>query len=154
MKQTTLALLIEDGHILLGLKKNGFGRGKYCGLGGKVEPGETIPAAAVREIREESGLEVEIENLLPRGAITFYFPQRPEWDLQTRLFMVSKWRGRPVETGEMQPAWFKTNKLPYDQMWEDARDWLPPVLAGNCIEASFTYGADLQSVVAKTIVLR
>jgi 8-oxo-dGTP diphosphatase len=54
----------------------------------------------------------------------------------------------------MQPAWFKKDDLPYDQMWEDARDWLPLVLAGSFIEASFTYGADLQSVIAKEIALR
>ena len=34
--------------VLLGLKKVGFGAGKYTGFGGKVEPGEPVVAAAIR----------------------------------------------------------------------------------------------------------
>jgi 8-oxo-dGTP pyrophosphatase MutT (NUDIX family) len=38
------------------MKKRGFGNGKYNGFGGKVENGETIQQAAIRETIEESGL--------------------------------------------------------------------------------------------------
>ena len=48
-KVLTLALVKNQaGEILLGLKKRGFGVGKWNGFGGKVEPGETIPQAAAR----------------------------------------------------------------------------------------------------------
>ena len=52
----TLMFLINEGKILLGMKKRGFGAGKYNGFGGKVEAGETIAQAAVRETIEECGL--------------------------------------------------------------------------------------------------
>lgn len=48
-KLLTLVLVRNDvGDILLGLKKRGFGEGKWNGFGGKVEPGETIHQAAAR----------------------------------------------------------------------------------------------------------
>lgn len=47
-KVLTLAFIRETSRILLGLKKKGFGEGRWNGFGGKVEPGETIHEAAVR----------------------------------------------------------------------------------------------------------
>ncbi|MEJ2212436.1 MAG: NUDIX domain-containing protein, partial [Anaerolineae bacterium] len=41
--------------VLLGLKRVGFGAGKLTGIGGKVEPGEEVAAAAARELEEEVG---------------------------------------------------------------------------------------------------
>jgi len=45
--------------LLLGLKMRGFGVGKWNGFGGKVERGESIRQAAVRECKEEAGVESE-----------------------------------------------------------------------------------------------
>ena len=56
MRHTTLMLLKKDGKLLLGLKKRGFGLGKINGIGGKVEEGESVEAAAVRETFEEIGV--------------------------------------------------------------------------------------------------
>eukprot|EP00850_Spirogloea_muscicola_P021343 SM000245S08182 [mRNA] locus=s245:67320:74880:+ [translate_table: standard] len=49
-KLLTLALVHEGGRVLLGRKKRGFGEGYYNGFGGKVEPGETVEGAAIREV--------------------------------------------------------------------------------------------------------
>jgi 8-oxo-dGTP pyrophosphatase MutT (NUDIX family) len=58
-KRLTLLLLRSNGRILLGRKKRGFGAGKANGFGGKVEVGETIKEAAVREMQEESGVTID-----------------------------------------------------------------------------------------------
>jgi len=47
-KLLTLVLVVQPGRVLLGLKKRGFGAGKWNGFGGKVEPGETIEEGARR----------------------------------------------------------------------------------------------------------
>ena len=54
MKQATLCPLIKDDQILLAMKKRGFGVGKWNGVGGKVEKGEEIIDAAIREIKERN----------------------------------------------------------------------------------------------------
>ena len=43
--------------LLLGLKKRGFGQGKWNGFGGKLDEGETPRQAAIREMKEESDVE-------------------------------------------------------------------------------------------------
>jgi 8-oxo-dGTP diphosphatase len=51
--------VIRDGdQILLGRRANTFGRGTWGLPGGHIEPGEKVLAAAAREVREETGLEV------------------------------------------------------------------------------------------------
>lgn len=62
-KLLTLVFLREEGKVLLGMKKRGFGVGKWNGFGGKVEAGETIPDAAAREVREECGYIVKPSEL-------------------------------------------------------------------------------------------
>lgn len=133
--------------VLLGLKLSGFGEGKYVGFGGKIEAGESIPQAALRELKEESGLRARAENLEARGTLTFIFPHKSEWDHQVHLFLVWEWQGRVRESDELQPAWFQVDQIPYSQMWDDCRYWLPRALAGESLDAFFTYCVDNQTVV-------
>jgi len=56
-------VVIEDGRILLLNQDTGTGR-SWSLPGGKVEDGETLAAALVREMREETGLDVEPGRLL------------------------------------------------------------------------------------------
>ncbi|GAJ07377.1 unnamed protein product, partial [marine sediment metagenome] len=57
MMNATLCFFIKENPklILLGMKKRGFGKDKYNGFGGKINPDETIEEAAVREVQEEIG---------------------------------------------------------------------------------------------------
>ena len=66
-KASTLVVLMRGGRALLGMKKRGFGEGKWNGFGGKLEHGESIAQCAARELEEESGLSVSVESLRPRG---------------------------------------------------------------------------------------
>ena len=38
-------------------------------------------------------------------------------------------------------------RLPLDRMWDDAKHWLPRILAGERVRASFTYAQDCETVV-------
>jgi 8-oxo-dGTP pyrophosphatase MutT (NUDIX family) len=100
------------GTVLLGLKKRGFGAGYYNGFGGKVEPGETVRAAAARELLEESGLDAAAAALRRRGTLTFHFDDQPRpW--RVAVYEATAWRGEPTESDEMAPAWYEESAIPY-----------------------------------------
>jgi 8-oxo-dGTP diphosphatase len=137
-----------DREVLLGFKKTGFGAGRWVGPGGHVEPGEEPVAAAAREVAEETGLIVVPSTLRRLAALTFVFPARPEWDQTAEVFGTDEFEGEPVESDELVPRWFAIDALPLDGMWDDARYWLPIVLAGQRVVAEITFADDCATVAA------
>jgi 8-oxo-dGTP diphosphatase len=156
LTSTCLCLLTRtsaDGEpeVLLGHKKTGLGTGKIVGLGGHVEPGESAVDAAAREAKEESGLTVRSESLTAVAHLTFLFPAHPAWDMDVEIFTTAEWSGAPTETEEIRPQWFPVAALPYDRMWQDAPHWLPRVLAGERLTATFTYADDNEAVAVAAV---
>lgn len=47
-KIMTLMFVLDSGRVLLGMKKRGFGVGRWNGFGGKVQAGETVEEGAIR----------------------------------------------------------------------------------------------------------
>lgn len=127
-KLLTLAYIQKEGRILLGMKRRGFGTGKWNGFGGKLHEGETFEVAAVREMQEEAGVTpVELSEI---GQLDFEFVGDP-LILETRVFVTSKYEGEPQETEEMSPKWHKLDEIPYADMWDGDKYWLPLLLQGQ-----------------------
>ncbi|XP_017558701.1 7,8-dihydro-8-oxoguanine triphosphatase [Pygocentrus nattereri] len=124
-KLLTLVLVVQPERVLLGMKKRGFGAGKWNGFGGKVQSGETIEQAARRELLEESGLTVDI--LQKIGNITFEFIGETEL-MDVHIFRADTYTGEPTESEEMRPQWFDIDKIPFSQMWADDVLWFPLML--------------------------
>ena len=139
MQPTTLCLLVKDNKILLAMKKRSFGMGKWNGIGGKVQEGETIEVAAVREVGEEIGVMINPIDMKKVGNIEFHFKDKPEWNQHMHIFLIRDWEGEPKESDEMMPKWYSYNDIPYDSMWLDDKHWLPVVLAGKNIEGKFCF---------------
>jgi 8-oxo-dGTP diphosphatase len=153
---TCLCLLTRTGadgtrEVLLGHKKTGLGTGKVVALGGHVEPGEAAAEAAAREVKEESGLCVTPGSLTWVAHITFLFPARPAWDMTVEIFTTPDWSGEPAESDEIRPQWFPVGALPFGRMWQDAPHWLPRVLAGERLTATFSYAGDNEAIAAQSI---
>jgi 8-oxo-dGTP diphosphatase len=153
---TCLCLLTRtraDGtrEVLLGQKKTGLGTGKVVALGGHVEPGESAAEAAAREVKEESGLRVTPGSLARVAHVTFLFPAHPAWDMTVEIFTAADWAGEPAESDEVTPQWFPVAALPFDRMWQDAPHWLPRVLAGERLTATFSYADDNEAIAAHSI---
>lgn len=146
----TYLLRERDGvaQVLLGRKKTGLGVGYHVGLGGKLEPGEAAVEAAVREVAEEAGVTVDPADLDPRGELLYLFPHRESWSQRSSVFVTTRWQGEPAESDELVPAWHDVADLPLDEMWDDARQWLPDVLVGGHVSHEFTFGDDLATVVS------
>lgn len=150
IKVLTLVIVESNGEILLGLKKRGFGAGKWNGFGGKVEPGESIADAARRELREEALIDaVHLEH---RAINRFRFGDASEL-LEVHIFHCDHFRGSIGETEEMHPQWFPIDRIPYDQMWIDDKHWLPQFLAGKRFQAYFGFAEPpLEEIVHMHIV--
>jgi ADP-ribose pyrophosphatase YjhB (NUDIX family) len=133
--------------VLLGRKHTGLGRGKVVGICGWVDPGEGAGEAAAREVRREVGVRVEASDLHVAGTVEYHFPTRLAWSQQATVFVCRRWEGEPVESDGMTPQWFALDAVPYARMWDDASRWLPGVLRGGTVDARFTFGADLATVV-------
>ena len=135
---TTLMLIIKKNKILLAQKKRDFGYGKFNGVGGKVENGETIMQAAIRETKEEIFIE-PIDPIL-RGIIEFdeyYKGERTK--VIMNIFVANSYYGRVRESDEMRPQWFNLHSIPYDNMFPDDRLWLPKVLNGEAFKEKFKF---------------
>ena len=143
MRDVTLLFLIKKNggkvsEMCLAMKKRGFGVGRWNGVGGKLEIGETIPEATRRETFEEIG--VKAGELKKVAELTFIFANRPEWNQLVHTYFTEEWAGEPAESEEMSPKWFEADKLPFEAMWPDDPFWLPLAIAGKLIKASFTFG--------------
>ncbi|MDZ7764918.1 MAG: NUDIX domain-containing protein [Melioribacteraceae bacterium] len=81
MKLATLCYIQKENKTLMlyrNKKENDYHEGKWNGLGGKFEPGETPEDCAIREIKEEAGLTVK--KLVMKGFITFpLFDGKDDW---------------------------------------------------------------------------
>lgn len=128
IKLLTLTLIHQHPKILLGMKKRGFGAGRWNGFGGKVMSGEAIETAAQRELREETG--IDARNLVKVGIIDFEFEGNPE-TLQVHIFKLTNFSGEPQESEEMKPQWFHVDDIPYRDMWSDDQFWIPLFLEGK-----------------------
>lgn len=135
-KILTLCLVYQHPKILLGLKKRGFGQSKWNGFGGKVQAGETIEEAALRELREEAG--IIGGDLVKVGINEFEFVGNPEI-LEVHIFQTDKFSGEPVESEEMKPKWFEIQDVPFAEMWVDDRHWFPMFLAGKRFHGKFLF---------------
>lgn len=128
--ETTLCLLKKEDKILLAMKKRGFGKDKYNGVGGKIESGETIEEAMIRETKEEILVTpIKYEKV---GYIEFdEYYKNSKIRLAFHLYLIYEWEGEPTETDEMKPEWFNINNIPYDKMFPDDKYWLPLILEGK-----------------------
>ncbi len=140
MKKTTLCFCLNNDEVLLAMKKRGFGAGKWNGYGGKVDTGETECVAAIRELKEESGLITTEETLQKVALIGFYFDNNLVFECT--VYTTHNWKNEPIETEEMRPQWFKLNNLPYSQMWAADAKWIPLILEGKRIEADVYFNTD------------
>lgn len=136
-KILTLCIVHQSPRVLLGLKKIGFGEGRWNGFGGKVEQGETIEDAAVREVKEEAG--IDVLDAVKHGVIDFEFENNPEI-LEVHIFRATAFEGEPSESDEMKPEWFDESAIPFDQMWPDDIYWIPMLLAGKKFSGRVLFG--------------
>ena len=110
--------------------------GKWNGLGGKVEPGETPEECAQREILEESGLAVK--NLIWKGLITFPgFANEEDW--YTFIFVSDDFEGQLIDSPEGDLEWIDDVELNNLNLWDGDRIFLEWLDRPGLFSAKFVY---------------
>ncbi len=145
-----LCYIRHDGRVLLQLKADGrFGGGLWNAPGGKILDGESPEAAAVREVREETGLAVR--ELTNHGRLTFHFGMSPEPDYTVHVFSTRTFNGELRASDEGDLAWHAEDALPYRNMWPDDPLWVPHLLAGRRFAGTFRLREDLSTVIEQEL---
>jgi 8-oxo-dGTP diphosphatase len=139
MKLATLCYVRRDGKTLMmhRIKKpNDMHQGKWNGLGGKFEPGETPEECAVREIYEESGLQVR--NPALKGLLTFPgFANDEDW--YAFVFVATDFDGELIDSPEGRLEWIEDERLFDLDLWDGDRVFLRWLDRPGFFSAKFIY---------------
>jgi 8-oxo-dGTP diphosphatase len=125
LKLATLGYVRRDGRTLMlyrNRKPGDYHAGKWNGLGGKFEPGESPEECLKREVLEESGLTVLGCRL--NGFLTFpTFDGTDDW--YVFVFTVTETSGELSESPEGELHWIADADLPGLNLWPGDRLFLP-----------------------------
>ena len=139
MKLATLCYVRKGGKTLMlhrVKKREDVHEGKWNGLGGKFEQGESPEDCVKREILEEAGL--KIQNPLLKGVLTFPdFAKEEDW--YVFVFTASRFTGRLLDSDEGNLAWIKDGDLLKLNLWEGDRVFLPLLKRRGHFSGKFHY---------------
>lgn len=134
----TLVFVFRGDELLLIDKKTGLGMGKINMPGGKIDPGETAEEGAIRECREEVG--ITVSNLEYCGQHKFQFVDG--YSIHVWVYRTRDFEGEPYATPEAEPMWVRQDQIPFDDMWEDDRYWLPMLIRGERFMTRWVFDDD------------
>jgi 8-oxo-dGTP diphosphatase len=109
-------VFLVDGERALLMRRfnTGFEDGSYSTIAGYLDGDESVQAAAVREAREETGVEIAPEDLEPIGVMHRNTPE-PRHERVDFFFVARRWRGEPrnLEPDKCDDlGWFPLAALP------------------------------------------
>jgi 8-oxo-dGTP diphosphatase len=117
-------------------KENDMHEGKWNGLGGKFEDGETPEECVIREVLEESGLSITNPKL--QGFITFpAFDQFEDW--YVFVFTADEFTGELIDSPEGNLEWIKNDNLMDLKLWEGDKIFMGWFDSGKVFSAKFEY---------------
>ena len=141
MKLATLCYIIDKKHnktlmIHRVKKENDYHEGKWNGLGGKLELGESPEDCVIREIKEESGLSIIAPKM--KGFITFpMFDGKDDWHVF--IFTAENYEGELIESREGNLAWIANDKISVLNLWEGDSIFLKWLQGDKFFSAKFVY---------------
>jgi len=139
MKLATLCYIRQDEKTLMIhriKKEHDMHAGKWNGLGGKLEAGETPEACALREIWEEAG--ITVKNLTLRGLITFPgFSDDEDW--YAFLFIADYDEGELIDSPEGDLQWIPNDELLELNLWPGDRIFIPWLDQPGFFSGKFVY---------------
>ena len=142
MQLATLCYVKNDGKTLMlyrNKKENDMHEGKWNGLGGKMEQGESPEECVIREIREESGLDIQNPQL--HGVLTFpMFDGEQDWVVF--LYTARTFEGELIESSEGTLEWIPDEELTDLNLWDGDEIFLEWIQQGRFFSGKFEYDGD------------
>ncbi len=141
MKLATLCYVKNNGQTLMlhRIKKaNDIHEGKWNGLGGKFEAGESPEQCVIREVREESGLEI----VAPRYHGLLIFADFAGDDWYVWVFTAEHFSGNLIESNEGQLQWIPDEAVLSLNLWPSDPIFFPWLASGKIFSARFQYAGD------------
>ena len=139
MKLATLLYVQKDDKTLMlfrNKKENDYHEGKWNGLGGKFEQGESPEECAIRELEEESGLIAK--ELILKGHITFpLFDGKDDW--YVFVFTIPTFEGALIDCNEGHLEWIPNEKLSDLNLWEGDKHFINWLFQDKIFSAKFNY---------------
>ena len=139
MKIATICYIKKDGYTLMlkrTKKKNDIHEGKWVGVGGKMELGESPEDCIRREVFEETGL--TLKNLKLKGFLSFPgFEDEEDW--YSFAFESTDFEGELIDSPEGELAWIKDDKIKDLNMWEGDIDFLEWMKKDRIFSGKITY---------------
>jgi 8-oxo-dGTP diphosphatase len=139
MKLATLCYVFNGNKVLMinrNKRKDDMHLGKWNGLGGKFNPGETPEECVIREVYEESGL--MIKNPVLRGFLTFpAFDDEEDW--YVFVFTANEFNGHLTESYEGELEWIEWEKVNDLPLWEGDKYFLDWLNQDRFFSAKFIY---------------
>jgi 8-oxo-dGTP diphosphatase len=139
MKLATLCYVFNGNKVLMinrNKRKDDMHLGKWNGLGGKFNPGETPEECVIREVYEESGL--LIKNPVLRGFLTFpAFDDEEDW--YVFVFTANEFSGHLTESYEGELEWIEWEKVTDLPLWEGDKYFLDWLNQDRFFSAKFIY---------------
>ena len=122
----TVCFFIKDRHVLLVEAEYPDGHRVWNGIGGKVDDNETPVQGLLREIGEETKIQVLEQDIVKADVIT-------EGNFELHVFITHTWSGETVmiDPTIKQFDWFAFEEVPYEQMHKNNETWLPNILANS-----------------------
>ena len=138
----TLCYVKRDGHTLMihrNKRPNDIHEGKWNGLGGKFEAGESPENCVIREVGEESGLTIRAPHL--HGILTFTNFKGNDW--YVFVYTAENFTGELLDdVPEGKLEWIRDDEILRLPLWDSDQVFLPWVSQGRFFSGKFNYDGE------------
>lgn len=104
-------MVFKEGKVLLAQRKGSHGAGEYAFPGGHLEYGESFEQCAIRETREECGIDIDDVEFLFVANILYYMPRH-----YVHIGLTARWAAGEPTTREPEKSgdwgWYSLDDLP------------------------------------------